>query len=304
MENIKNEFGVNEHITPKNDIVFKKIFGSKGNEKILQDFLESILDIKIGSLILDLSTELLPEFYNRKQSRVDVRTILLDGTEVNIEMQIDISKYSDQRCLQHWSKLYSNSLKSGKSYKKLHKTICIWILDGNVFEGFSDFHSKWEIANLKHGISNRFNELEFHMIELNKFRNDDIMKKSKKKFWLWFIDHSNGEMLKMAYVSNERIREAREQLDKIRSDPALMERIRLEEAYEWDVETAKEQAKIDGHAEGRAEGKAEGITEGIEKQKKETAIKMIKKEMKAELISELTELSIEEIEKIKLEINK
>ena len=243
MKNIKEELGINKDITPKNDIVFKKIFGSKGNEEILQDFLESILDIKIESLTLDLSTELLPEFYDRKQSRVDVRTILSDGTEVNIEMQIDISKYSDQRCLQHWSKLYSNSLKRGQDYEKLNKTVCIWILDGNVFDGFSDFHSKWEIANLKHGVSNRFNELEFHMIELNKFRMDDIIKKNRKKFWLWFIDHSNGEMLEMAYISNERIREAREQLDKIRSDPELMEIIRLEEAYEWDVETAKAKAK-------------------------------------------------------------
>ena len=30
----------------KKDIVFKRIFGSKGNEAILKDFLESILDKK------------------------------------------------------------------------------------------------------------------------------------------------------------------------------------------------------------------------------------------------------------------
>ena len=66
----------NKLITPKNDIVFKKIFGSKGNEEILKDFLESILDIKIDLLTLDLATELLPEFYEGKQTRVDVRSTL------------------------------------------------------------------------------------------------------------------------------------------------------------------------------------------------------------------------------------
>ena len=79
---------INLDITPRNDIVFKKIFGSKGNEGILKDFLESILEVEIDSLTLDLSTELLPEFYDGKQSRVDVRTRLSDGTEVNIEMHM------------------------------------------------------------------------------------------------------------------------------------------------------------------------------------------------------------------------
>lgn len=37
-------------ITPKNDLVFKKIFGAKGNEGILKSLLESILEIKFDSL--------------------------------------------------------------------------------------------------------------------------------------------------------------------------------------------------------------------------------------------------------------
>ena len=40
-------------ITPKNDLVFKKIFGAKGNEGILKSFLESILDINIESLVVE-----------------------------------------------------------------------------------------------------------------------------------------------------------------------------------------------------------------------------------------------------------
>ena len=94
-----NNGKINMDITPKKDLVFKRLFGSKGNEEILKDFLESILDVKIDSLVLDLNTELLPEFYEGKQSRVDVRTKLSDGTEVNIEIQADAKKYSDDRCI-------------------------------------------------------------------------------------------------------------------------------------------------------------------------------------------------------------
>ena len=67
----------------------------------MKDLLESILDIEIDSLILDLNTEMLPDFYDGKQTRIDVRTKLKDGTEINIEIQSDPKKYSDDRCLQH-----------------------------------------------------------------------------------------------------------------------------------------------------------------------------------------------------------
>ena len=44
----------------------QKIFGQKGNEGILKDFLEGILNIKIESLEVDLATEMLPDFFRRK----------------------------------------------------------------------------------------------------------------------------------------------------------------------------------------------------------------------------------------------
>ena len=154
--------------------------------------------------------------------------------EVNIEIQTDVSKYSEERCLQHWSKIYSNNLKKGGEYKDLGKVICIWILDGSVYNEFDDFHSKWRIMNENHWCLNCFQQLEFHIIELNKFRNLDIIKPSKKEFWLWFIDHTSEDMVKMSCVNNDKIKEAREQLEKIKADKELMEKIRLQESAEWD----------------------------------------------------------------------
>ena len=80
-----NEKKIN--VTPKDDYVFKKIFGTKGNEEILQSFLEALLDIKINSLKLDLNTEILPDYYNGKVSRLDVLARLDDGTLVDIEIK-------------------------------------------------------------------------------------------------------------------------------------------------------------------------------------------------------------------------
>lgn len=225
----------------------------------------------------------MPDFLDGKKSRVDVRTRLSDGTEVNIEMQVDTAKYNDKRCLQHWSKIYNNTIKKGEDYSKLRKTICIWILDGEIYKEFEDIDSKWQIANLKYGLDTYFKDLEIHIIELKKLRKSAKLKESKKNFWLWFIDHTNEELVNMSTVSNERIREAREQLDKIQSDPELMERIRLEEAYEMDVAMSINQAKKEGKIE----------------EKIETAKKMLKLGTDIDFISEVTGLTPKEIEELK-----
>jgi len=68
-------------------------------------------------------------------------------------------------------------------------------------------------------------------------------------------------------------------------------------------------AKIEGREEGREEGRAEGLEEGMEKGraegKKNTAIeiakKMKKKGMDIDSIKDLTDLSAEEIEAIKID---
>ena len=274
-------------------LFLKEFFGAKGNEGILKDFLESILEIEIESLILDLNNELLPEFCDGKKTSVDVRTRLSDGTEVNIEMQMDSSKYSDKRCLQHWSKIYSNTLQKGEDYSTLRKSICIWILNGKVYKEFADIDSKWQIMNKKHMLTNHFEELEIYIIELQKLRESDRIKSSKKNFWLWFIDHTNEELVNMACVSNERIKEAREQLDKIRADEQLMEILRLQEKAELDERTLIVNAERKGLASGMAKGMA--------KAKHETAIKMLELGIDIELIEKSTGLTKEEILKIKEE---
>lgn len=50
--NNSNDEEIKELLTPKNDIIFKKLFGKKGNERIVKDFLEAILERKIKSVEL------------------------------------------------------------------------------------------------------------------------------------------------------------------------------------------------------------------------------------------------------------
>ena len=292
-----NEEIIAKRITPKNDIIFKKIFGSKGNEGILKDFLESILETKIESVKLGLETEMLPEFYIGKGSRLDVRTELKDGTFVNVEIQTNTENYSDKRDLVYWSKLYLKSLEKGSNYTETRKTICIWIVDGAVYD-FEKYHSKWEITETDIGKTMCFKDFEIHVIELQKFRKLDIMKPAKKEFWLWFIDHTRKELVDMACYSNEQVDEARRQLAKITADGDLMTLIIADEMDEMDRSVLKQKeeerlkkAEEEALQKGKIEGKAEA--------NKETAKKLLEKNIEIELIMELTGLSKEEIEKLK-----
>ncbi|MBQ8298292.1 MAG: Rpn family recombination-promoting nuclease/putative transposase [Clostridia bacterium] len=298
-------------VTPKNDIVFKKIFGTKGNERILQDFLEAILDIKINSLKLDLNTEILPDFYDGKTSRLDVLARLDDGTLVDIEVQVNVYGYSEKRCLEYWSKLYTKELEKGEDYVNLNKTICVWIVDGTVYDEFKEFESTWKISEEKYGIKGHFKDFEIHVIELKKFRENAIMNPKKKEFWLWFIDHTNREMIKMGKITEERLNEAYEEYMRITSDKAMMTAIinrqiaeqdeiaRNRRAMEAGLEEGRAKGRAEGRAEGLKEGKEEGKKEGIKETREEMAKKLLALKMDINQIAEITELSIEEIEKLK-----
>ena len=272
-----------EPVTPKRDLVFKKIFGEKGHEKITKDFLEAILDIEIEDLTLDLSTNLYPEQLKGKECQVDVRVRLKDGTQVNVEMQTDQSDYSDKRCLNYWARLYARQIKSGDDYHLLQKTICIWIINGTLMPEFQDFQSDWKIIDEKHGITARFNDLEFHIIELKKFREDDTITPSKKNFWLWFIDYTNREMVNMACRSEKEIKAAKEVYDRLTADKELMD-------YFDRVDMAESTRKM-RETNIRDEGRVEGILE--------TAKRMLEENMDVALIEKVTGLTKDEIEALK-----
>ncbi len=301
---------MSKRITPKMDIVFKKIFGSVGNEAILKDFLEYILDMKIKDLSLNQSTELLPDLFSGKNSRIDVRAELDDGTKVDIEMQTDKAGFSEERCLQYWSRLYTNDLEKGEQYHELKKTICIWIVDDEVYNEFKEFESTWKMREEKLGIRNHFNKIEIHVIELKKFRKTDIIKPSKKEFWLWFLDYTNERMVEMACLNDDMINEARAQLEKIKSDPDLYMEIVNRQMYDMDQKMIRSRMIEEGMKKGMEKGMKKGMKKGIEKgmekgmekgEKKkqlEIAKNMKEKDIDIATIAELTGLTEKEIEKL------
>lgn len=69
----------------KVDYAFKRLFGSKGNEKILMSFLNAVLALQEGERITSLkieNPELNPEYLGDKKSVLDIYAITEEGDDI------------------------------------------------------------------------------------------------------------------------------------------------------------------------------------------------------------------------------
>ena len=276
--------------TPQNDYIFKKIFGTKGNEEILKNFLEAVLEEKIEKVTVDLQTEVLAETIKEKGVRLDVRARLDNKTEVNIEIQLNKRGFSEERCLEYWSRIYQTTVEKGKDYMKARRTIGIWILGENVYEDTEKYHTKWQMQEVNSGIKGHFMHEEIHIIELKKLHFHDKMELSKMEAWLWFIKHDKKEAVEMACYTEKQIQEAEEQYKKITSDEKMMAIIEVRERARREILQDNYDAKQEGIEQGIEHGKAE--------EKLSIAKKLKQSGMDIKQISEITGLIEEEIEKL------
>ena len=102
----------------------------------------------------------------------------------------------------------------------------------------------------------------------------------------------------MAVKENEKIAKASQEWEYLRGDEAVKRMAFLKEKWERDWNSSMRSAKEIGMEKGIKEGIKKGIKEG----KKEIEIKMIREKIDEEIISKVTNLSLEEIKNLKNEI--
>ena len=116
-------------INPKIDLVFKRIFGSEHSDGISHDFLDATrccTTVKVRSRIWKSSTRgRRPKSGECKDSYLDVRARLRDGSQVIIEMQALNIEGFEKRILDNAAKVHSTQLGSGDSYTLLNPMIAL-----------------------------------------------------------------------------------------------------------------------------------------------------------------------------------
>ena len=135
-------------INRKNDYAFKRIFGHEDTKDILARFLTVVLEVPIEPDELTLiHTEFSPEYLTDKASILDIQVRRSAFHEkMNVEMQMGDERNIERRVLFYWGKSYTEDLKEGEEYETLPRTICIVIVDFDVFE--------WQDTARFHGVFN------------------------------------------------------------------------------------------------------------------------------------------------------
>ena len=278
------------------DYAFKRVFGKNGNESILKDLLESILNIEIKSITIQ-NPEIPKNMRDGKVGVLDVRAELNGDEITEVEMQVQDQHNIDKRSPTYLTKIYSDQLKEGEQYIEVKKVVVINILNFDYYKRNS-YHSvarmmfeeskENEKVDLGYIVEDKYatKDLEMHFIELPKFRKKDPDMSNKLEQWLCLICDEEDK-IKMAESKNEEIEKAKKELEKLAMNPEDRE------LYELRLKAIRDEMNIrySGYIDGMAEGKAE--------EKTEIARNLLKENVNIELISKVTGLSIDEIEKLK-----
>ena len=253
------------------DYAFKRVFGKNGNESILKDLLESILNIEIKSITIQ-NPEIPKNMKDGKIGILDVRAEL-NGDEV--EMQVQDQHNIDKRSPTYLTKIYSDQLKEGEQYIEVKKVVVINILNFDYYKRNS-YHSvarmmfeeskENEKVDLGYIVEDKYatKDLEMHFIELPKFRKKDPDMSNKLEQWLCLICDEEDK-IKMAESRNEEIEKAKKELEKLAMNPEDRELYELRlKAIRDEMNSSKGEMGSHHAIQKRIyqEGSAHSITDG------------------------------------------
>ncbi|GED16931.1 Rpn family recombination-promoting nuclease/putative transposase [Aneurinibacillus migulanus] len=289
------------------DFAFKKLFGSRGNERILIAFLNAMLkpspDKRItGVTILD--KEMGREHQEDRNAFLDIHAELDNGSKVNIEIQVTNEHNLTKRTLYYWSRTYMESFQKGEPFDKLPRTISIAIIDFILFkqEAMNRYHLAFDVTEREEGFL-WDDTLEIHLIEMPKlvklwrenrigFGDDEVVE------WLLLLEADEDEELRKELegraMDNPALQEAMEKWEDLSRDPNAIREYEARHKAMMDRLAAEAESKRKQQIKYE-----EGREEGERKRAREIAQKMIAKGIEEQIIAEVTGLSIAEIEQLK-----
>ena len=246
---------------PKIDFAFKEIMM---NEQARIGFLSAILkldptDIKTTEL---LNTNLRKLHEDEKQGILDVRILLNNATEIDIEIQLSMLNVWADRALFYLAKMYTEQIRPGQNYSVFKKCVSISILDFILFQEDTEFYSCFHIReDNRHTLYT--DKMEFHILELPKLPNE--LKEDSGDILLWakFINAERKEEFDMLAEKNVYIESAYEQLQVISQDRQKRLEYEAREKAILDYNQGMFEAEQRGMQRGKQEGIQQGRQEGI-----------------------------------------
>ncbi|MEQ9480800.1 Rpn family recombination-promoting nuclease/putative transposase [Coleofasciculus sp. F4-SAH-05] len=176
-------------ISPKVDYAFKKIFGSEQSKEILISFLNAIIygEEKIIQSLTIVNPYNPGQAMTLKDTYLDIKAVLYDGSIVVIEMQIARVSAFSKRVIYNLSKAYSNQLGIGEEYLSLTPVIAVTITDFILFNQTPDVINQFVFQEKNKKFEYPDVELQLIFIELPKFKKTLSELNSLSDKWIYFI---------------------------------------------------------------------------------------------------------------------
>ncbi|CAO5675531.1 MAG: hypothetical protein HEEMFOPI_00250 [Holosporales bacterium] len=291
------------YLDPKNDVAFRKIFGTEKNKDILIHFINDILVFKESLPIVDvtfLKTIQDPEVYAQKTSIVDVLCQDEKGNQYICEMQVAKEKGFEKRAQYYAAKAYTNQANVGDKYENLKEIIFIAIADFIVFESKQDYKSDHVILD-KNSYAHDLKDFSFTFLELPKFKKTSDELETVTDKWMYFFKRCQEtdpcDLLKVI-GSDQILERAYHELDRHywTEDELLTynQAVKYRSTYDASMRQKYDEGKIEGKIEGLIEGEARGKQSA----KIETAKKMMEKGFSHDEILNFTGVSLEELKNL------
>lgn len=291
-------------LNPCSDSVFKRLFTDNSEEgyKVLQNFLEAVLQKKVSNIILQ-PNEIPIDGIRDKKSRLDLNC-KIDGNEiVNIEMQnYNSNEMFEKRVEVYCGKLISHNVTESLPWTKVPKVFQISVLN---FIREKDlpreifYYSFRTFDNCV--LEQRQNIIFIELPKVNKILEDikkgtiTVEKLTATQKWCIFMlygaDLNYQSLIKQIALTEEGIMCAFKILDKISEDEIAWKQQFDEFMIEKDRMTLIEMAT--------EKGVQQGIEQGVQQRNSEIAKGLLADNVPIEIISKHTGISVEELGKIK-----
>ena len=306
-----------------NDSVFKELFSKVPNALIL--LISDVLNIEYETIKTNSTVELASELHKtREKNKTTICDFVVkvnDYLWVNVEINKNFYKGLTERNLLYASRILSNNVSSGTKYRDLPKykvaqlnincfrnnngkiLAKLMLIDtdtGNIatdalffynFDIEKCFHLYYNINESNTNIENRLIKwgtilYTADISSIDEIMGDDFMNKEDKEK---FIKVTEELQEKHRTFTDDEILQLTEW---------KMEEQRLA-AIEEGLQEGLQQGLEQGIEQGIERGIEQGLEKGIKKTQVETVKKMLEKELDLSLIEEITNLTKEEIMKIK-----
>ena len=299
---------LSKFLDPKNDVAFRKIFGTEKNKDILIHFLNDMITFKERSPIKEvtfLKTIQDPETAALKTSIVDILCKDEKGNTYIVEMQVAKEKGFEKRAQYYASKAYISQVNNGGAYRDLKEVIFLAIADFTMFPQKSAYKSDHVILD-RNSHENDLKDFSFTFLELPKFNKDIDQLSNMTEKWAYFFKHAESASLEdtMKLIGDDEImKKAYMQLDRVSwNDTELLtydQAEKYEGAYRASMALQFDEGVAKGLTEGLAKGLAQGLTEGRTEEKTEIARKMMEEKIEISVITAVTGLSANQLKTLK-----